>query len=849
MEDTHYFGGRTAFDGKVQVLAARNFTAFVQSQLFVPVPIDMKRSEFLSHPDRDRIKDVPYITAAVYDPAETRRSNAGVKGFNLVIIDLDGGTDARDFCESPDAIATALAPYNFVAWNTAKHTPEEPRLKIAVDCVESTPDFFKRTVDHVIELLGLPHDFKGVSESHVISQLHYRPVCFKAEDFTAIVSSNLKGKQLVPTSLQSTEDSDEDLDITYGYTPTSNEIGDIMNLPSRDVTLEVISEALKHLDPDCGYKDWTTIAAAMRHQFPQEAEAKAAFEEFNSFSSEGSKYRGRGVTLRKWRSFKPYPDGRRPITIASLLRLALDAGWDATHFNTKVSTSFEEECAAMDTSMLLGEGVKRIATMPIRNAMMEELMAETLMKHLKAKGAKVSKAAVLHDVRRVRNTERLETAKTQSPSWMKPFCFIGPQDKFRNNVTGVEYSVDAFNHTFSRHLISETEPTADGRPAMTPANYALNIADTMIVDGVIYDPREKAANGGAGRECYFERDGRKYVNAFLEASVPKANPNGAKQAGKLIKKLLRANFQNPEYEKTVLDFLAFCVQHPGEKIRWAIFFQGGQGCGKGTLIDTVCAAIGYANFKVITGATLTGSFDDYREGAHFVYCDELFSSGMNRHEVNNKLKDWITNPIITINKKFKDTANIPNVSNCFLSSNKHDALILEDSDRRFMVLKSRLQTKEQVAEFAATGVMNEIHEMLQDPDTRGAFRHFYLNYKISESFDPNGHAPNTRFRDELVDAGKNLLLIQIEDLIEDPAHPLIGKDVIHYSALEALTQVLAKNNARPSHYLHALGYQLYEKGRVFDICGERTRVYVHVNRFVEGVDDAEEILISRVPEI
>lgn len=851
MDSSYYFGGKTAYDGKVHVLAAKDFKSFAQSQLFVPVPIDMLRKDFLAHPDRDKLKDVAYVTPAVYAPDETRRSTAGAKAFNLVIIDLDGGEDAKDFSESPEALQDALNPYNFVAWNTAKHTPDAPRLKIAVDCSESDPSLYGRAVDYVVERLGLPKDFKGSSESHVISQLHYRPVVFKGEDFTSVIASQLKGKPLDPASLDPAVKVPDDDDDVFAYVPKAGDqaIGDILNLPSPNVTLDDVREALTYLDPDSQYPVWASIAACMRHQFVEESEAREAFEDYNDFSARGKKYRGREVTLRKWRSFSPYPEGRLPMTVRSLFRMAIDAGWEPVKVNTRVVESFSEWCESATQQDLMSEGVKRIATMPVRNSITEELMADMVVKALKQAGAKVSKMAVVNEVKRVRTSERMETARVESPAWMKPFCFIGPQDKFRNNITGVEYTVDAFNHTFSRHLISETEPTADGRPAMTPANYALNIADTKIVDGVMYDPREKAASGSAGRESYFERDGRTYVNAFLEASVPKATQRGSKRAGNLVKKLLRANLANPEYEQTVLDFLAYCVQRPGEKIRWAIFFQGGQGCGKGTLIDTVKAAIGLANFKVITGSTLTGTFDDYREGAHFIYCDELFSAGANRHEVNNKVKDGVTNDVITVNKKFKDTANVPNVSNYFMTSNKHDALILEDSDRRYMVLKSRLQTSQQVREFSDTGIMASIHEMLADPETSGAFRQFYLDHKISESFDPNGHAPVTRFRDELVDAGKNLMLIQIEDLISDPEYPLIGEDVIHYSALETATAVLGKNNARPSHYLYMLGYQSYEKNKRFDIDGEKTRIYTHVDRFVDGIDDAVEILKSRMNDI
>jgi hypothetical protein len=843
-EPTTYFGGRTAFDGKVHRLLATDFKQFVTSQIYVPVQIDMDRRSFLAHPDRDKIKDGAFITSAVYAAEETRRNNANVKAFNLVIIDLDGGSAAKDFTESPSSLAEALSPLNFVAWTTAKHTPEEPRLKIAVDCAESDPVLHGRAVAYVSKLLGLPSDFKGVTESNVLSQLHYRPVVFKGDEFDAIISSNLTGSQLDPSTLEETLPEGATAG-EYAYQLKGDEVGasDILSLPLQDITVEEALEALNLLDPDADYFVWTQTGMALRHQFTEEDDAREAFEGWDEWSSQGSKYRGREETLLKWHSFKPYPDGRSPVTIRTVFKLAIDNGWNPGKFNERHLGTFAEFCDSASPTELLSEGIKRIASMPIRSAVNEEMMTDTLIASLKGHGNKVTRAAILADVKRWRQTERANEAKATIPSWMSPYCFIGPQDKFRNNITGQEYSVDAFNHTYSRYLINEaTEASLDGKAPMTPTNYALNIMKIEIVEGVIYDPRERHDG-----EPYFTRDGRKYVNAFLSSSVPKPSPVGAKRAGNLIKKLLRANLANEDYERVVLDWMAYSVQFPGEKIRWAIFIQGGQGCGKGTLVDTLRAALGDANVKVVTGSSLTGQFNDYREGAMLVYVDELFSSGANRHEVNNKLKDGVTNTYVSVDKKFKDLVMIPNVSNYILTSNKHDALVLEDSDRRYYILKSRLQSRRQIEAFKATGVMERIHALIEE--NRGAFRHFFLNHEISEDFNPNGHAPETRFRNELVEAGKNSLLMQIEDLIDDPAHPLIGSDVIHYAQLERDTAILGKNNARPAHYLHVLGYYAYQDGQIFEVNGERTRIYIHCDNFVEGVDDALEILEERTPDL
>lgn len=843
---TRYFGGKSVRDGRVRLLPSETFKDLVQSQIHVPVAFPMKRRDFLAHPDRDNLKDGAFLTPATYAEDDARRGNAGAAGFNLVIIDLDGA-EAADYAQAPDTIRTALGSLNFAAWTTAKHTPAEPRIKIMVDCMTADVSLFKRAVLHIIGLLGLPTDFKGKPESLIVSQAQYCPLHFQGEDYNAVIADRFDGKRLDAATVPDTVESPSGNTGGYAYVPEAGESAhaDLLNLPLSGIELDDIREPLFAIDADCGYREWYEIAAAMRHQFTEEDTAREAFEMFHEWSSQGAKYKDRDECLLKWRSFKPYPEGRNPITLRTMFHHAMQAGWKHEKLTNRIASDFGTWCESTDPDIVATEGVRKIAALPVPSDMTEEIMADMIVKAVKRSGKSVSKTAILKDMKRLRRQEKHDGAKAEKPSWMLPFCFIGPRDRFRNTVTGAEYTTDAFSHTFGRHLVG-----VEGDIAMSASHYALYVADIKIVDDSVYDPRV-AFDGDKekkGDDIYFEQDGKWFVNTYLKSSVPPASPIGAERAKNLVLTLLRANLSDENHVRHVLDWLAYCVQRPGHKIRWSPFLQGGQGCGKGTLMDTVQVAIGLLNFRIITGSKMSGSgFDEWREGVHLNYIDELFSAGSNRHEVNNSLKDAIANDRIPVAQKFRDLRNIANVTNYFVSSNKHDALVLEDSDRRYMILKSRLQSKSQVIAFLNTGVTARIHELIRD--NPGAFRQFYLTHEISESFNPNGHAPDTVFRHELVDAGKNPMLIQIEDLIADPAYPLIGKDVIHYAQIERETALLGRNNARASHYLHMLGYRAYENAKVFEVGGERTRVYVSVEHFEEGLECPVELLEERMPDL
>jgi hypothetical protein len=60
---------------------------------------------------------------------------------------------------------------------------------------------------------------------------------------------------------------------------------------------------------------------------------------------------------------------------------------------------------------------------------------------------------------------------------------------------------------------------------------------------------------------------------------------------------------------------------------------------------------------------------------------------------------------------------------------------------------------------------------------------------------------------------------------------------------------MARNNARPSHYLHVLGYRAWNGGKKVRVNGERTKLYVNPRLVVQGLDDAAEILEARIEKI
>lgn len=836
-----YFGGSKVSVG-VKRLGADSFKAFVENYIYVPIQFPMTRAEFqaLDVKERDKAKDGPYIVACSYDYDEGPRNDASATQMVLAILDLDEGSFIRDFYESPESFKEHLYPYNYVVYTTAKHTPEHPRMKVIVDVSPCDPLHHHRFVNFIIDRLAIPRNFKGTTESHTLSLPAFRPLQFRSSEFDAVIASRTDG---IPLSLSDLPEADEEeVARVFRCTDMGDVESSLAHLPVHGLTVEDIREPLFTLSPDMSYHPWVQVGMSLRHQFSDSEEnSQLAYELYDEWSSRGSKYRGSDETYRKWKSAKPYAKFRAPRTIKSIFHEAMAAGWVNSKLSAKIQQDVSEwisECK--DGRLLYEEGARRIASMPFKNDMVEE----SLILHLRARikeltGDSIDKATIKKQIANNRKADRTESVREEKPSWMLPFCFIGPQNEFRNVSTGDTYSLAAFDSTFSRHLTpppeaSSNEP-APCRPVVLPSLKALNEVKIPIVEGFVYDPRKN------GEEPYFTEGGRQLLNTFLRTSIPEPEDQYADVAGRLFNSLLASVVGNEEYEAHVRHYFAFTVQNPGRKVRWAPFIQGVQGGGKGTLAECLQAAVGPANFKLVTADAISSSFTEWREGAQIVYLDEIKSPGHNRHEIMNRLKDCITNDRIMIAQKFKDVRTVQNVTNYILSTNNRDALVLEEGDRRYLIIISVIQCRAQVIALNETGIFDKIHKLIDAHP--GAFRSYFLSIKVPDDFPVNGPAPETEYRAELIEDSKNPLQLAVESLIEDDRYPLIGDDVIEFEELDTLTRFEQQKQGRLNKHLRELGYREYG---VYVVAGKRRTLWTHIREYIDGLVPAEELIRIRV---
>lgn len=212
---------------------------------------------------------------------------------------------------------------------------------------------------------------------------------------------------------------------------------------------------------------------------------------------------------------------------------------------------------------------------------------------------------------------------------------------------------------------------------------------------------------------------------------------------------------DPRERTIMLDWLAWIIQHPGEKPNWALVLGStAEGIGKDMMIEPVRAALGAANVREITAEDLASNNSDYLENTRLLLVEEMEMA--ERKSMMNKLKPVIAAPPYTlrVNIKFQPQFEIPNLIAAIFFTNMENALHLSRQGRRYFVMWNEGEPKpdayyaELAAWFEAGGAAKAAR--------------WLLNRDVA-SFNAKGRAPETAARENMRRAARP----RLEELIED----------------------------------------------------------------------------------
>jgi hypothetical protein len=823
-----YYQGQRV-DGLVSASSATTFREVVE-KFRVPPQLAIRHADFLAldQKRRDELKQVPYFVPCCFKSSPSQRLYTEATHCNLIFLDIDPEKEKRDgkwvetgrypaapFIRDISLLHTALRGYNFAAHLTASSTPEKPRMRIVVGADHIPVARYREAVEMVAGMLGLPVITK---ESMVAVQPMFLPVLFSdSTDDDQPLLTHEDGEDLRLDDISTTEPvngSNGKSHVSAPRTPETVSIDalEFLRAPVEEISLPIVKEALDTIDADCSRPEWLNCAAALKHQFAHSKEDEA-YELFDTWSSTGQKYGGAEETRKIWNSLRPTPIGRLPITIRSLFHAAEAAGWDGKKVKEDTFKKLIRWVEEVDSvSSLMEDGPRKIVAAPMLSAVHEDILINHIAANVKKRFAyPVSPTAIRKDVARYRQEVKVReqaAAPKPEPDWAKGVLYIAQTREFFRQRTGERFKPEAFDALYGRKLLPSPDelraaglpitPKTLSTPLVSPSDYALNHLKIPTVYDYAYDPSNPT-------EVWLVAGGRKYVNTYCP-TYPDLAPENRERAGELFQGHLRNLIREDEYRQKLVDFMAYIVQFPGLKIRWAPFIQSAEGAGKTFLANVMRGVLGKGHVRTIGDETIKKGWTEWSFGRQLVVLEEVYASGASRHAVMNTLKKLITNDDIPIEQRNRDSREVENTTNYLLFSNHHDALAITPNDRRYFIVKSPLQSKSQVLELGEDYFTRLFSFLETHP---GAFRSYLMDWPISPDFNPNGHAPRTKYLQEMVSDSSSDLVFSVRKLLLEGDHPLIQFDIV---SAKAILDVIQLEEGLHPVSPQQLGHVLREEG-------------------------------------
>ncbi len=324
-----------------------------------------------------------------------------------------------------------------------------------------------------------------------------------------------------------------------------------------------------------------------------------------------------------------------------------------------------------------------------------------------------------------------------------------------------------------------------------PSEHVLKNPGFKRVDGVTYWPKQGQ---------YVTEYGQSKLNYWRPSDVTPA-PGDVSPFLDHVKYL----FPDGEEASILLDYLAFQVRHPGEKVHWAVLLEGDQGNGKSYFRHVMQLVLGPHNVTMVHNDQLHETFTQWQRNTQLIVVEEMMAK--QRMELMNKLKPMITENWCTIREMYRPPYDQPNRFNFLFFTNHRDSILIDNTDRRYCILKSNAPPHPQGNAYYAP--------LFDWTRHNGPALAFYLANRDLSKFLPKAHAPMTAGKRALI-AESMLPLDQfIYEKVEANEYPC------HWDLLttDVLVEPLIKKNLRanPKEIGRAfgrLGYQNLGQTRV-----------------------------------
>lgn len=629
-------------------------------------------------------------------------------------------------------------------------------------------------------------DLTEITVEH--AQAVVREFCRKAAE----MGWELKGKTRNEAAVSSASPGPEDVADALGQ-----------GVPPDESEAEVARAraALLAISPDCSRAEYLVVLAGLKWTGWLCAEEMAlAWAQ----GSQEDKFNERDFN-RDWRSLKQ-EHGARTVTLASLYATAKEAGWDASR-------------------------AREVGDADLRTRFLEQVKTATTSKDIEAVAHKISKEKGLFDVDRVLLAQAVQQAlkaatnfqipiavarglvayrsvdAKATPPWAAKWVYRQDTDEFFNLKSKVSISTKAFDFEYDRMITAEMREQASMFHA---SEFCREVWSTPVVAGVIYLP---------AADELFTHAGQEWANAYRADQVPltlAASEWGAEEKAAVarVQDHLQRIVPNVEDRTSLLQWMAWVVTHPGDKVNWAPLIIGNYGDGKSLLVNLLSEVMGFANVKMLSGNVISNSdFTGWAEGTCVTAIEEIRLSGHNRFEMMDKMKPLITNDRVDVHAKGRDPVTVANTVSYMALSNYLDAMPIDAHDRRWFAIVTPFVGLSR-EEIEAGGMDSEYFKRLVAAirDHASALRGWMFAVDLKK-FNPKYNAPRSSSKARIVDLCRSDDEVFIHDLLAQGGVGISERCFSTISLAEELQRLGRKlpSTTAMNRMMQAMGFVKYPK--------------------------------------
>jgi hypothetical protein len=544
--------------------------------------------------------------------------------------------------------------------------------------------------------------------------------------------------------------------------------------PRLKLTFAEVTDALAHVDGADDYDRWLMVGMALHHQSKG---AKAGLDVWHEWSQEAHNYDA-SVLDSKWKSFDDMPS-RNAVTFASVLKIANEHKKQESveEFNRALNvlrTATSEDEIFGPIAKQLTKAITSDFQMDIVAKKMQDRVQE--LTEVKPRIETIRKALV---AAKMSGREKQDTSGM--PTWCKDWVYLKNGDRFYNLDTKSDLTERGFNAVHDRLVLSDEDRMLGvAIPSSRAASLALNIYNVPTVDNTVYLP---------GFDKIVDINGKKCANTFDETSVPAAKEPTTGEEFEAIARVenhFAVLFPDEEERTMVLDYLTYNVQFPIEKIVWALIVQGVEGAGKTLLSKLMSRVLGPQNVGPVSATELQDKYTGWAEGKKLIFIEEIRLHGSNRYEVLDKMKPYVSNEEATIRRMFGDSYVIPNVGNYVMFTNYWDGLPFSRMDRRYYVVATSFQSKEQMDAWNAKHprYFSDLYDAIRDHGE--VLRHWFLTRPLSPKFQPKRPALDTEAKHKMRDLSESSDESDVlNDILEASTDPELSDRLLNAEKLKA----------------------------------------------------------------